>query len=178
MLLSSLVSSFSSLTFFFPLHYFVFSCNSHFLFNFHYPFLGFLFLLCLLLSIIICINPLLFVSLRFFPFIYSTHSLSLCATKDDASDKTDGKIISLCFTSDNLLVLFFFLSLLFRHFIPVHVNSFSCSVWPQRPLLSALHSTLICITILLSTSLIKLITHLKSSSALPQFNLVFNTEMV
>lgn len=153
MFLSSLVSPLISvLHSVFP---FNFLCFLHFLFNFHFPFLGFTFLLCLLLPIIICINP--FPS--FLPSLFST----LFATKDDASDKTDGKIISLCFKSYNILVLFFFLCLLFPHFIPVHhsMSTLSCSVRPQCPLLSALCSTLICVTMLLRTSFIKLITHLK-----------------
>lgn len=73
---------------------------------FNFSFLGFPFLLCLLLhlygSYAFCY---LRSSLFFLP---PSLFLPLFATKDDASDKTDGKIISLCFTSDNLLMLFFF----------------------------------------------------------------------
>lgn len=61
--------------------------------------------------------PLPFVSFTFInhwyqslPFVSSLFFLPLflSATKDDASDKTDGKIISLCFTSYCLLIFFFF----------------------------------------------------------------------
>lgn len=60
-------------------------------------------------------------------FLPHSLSLSLSATKDDASDKTDGKIISLCFTSYNLLVLFLFFFLFFFPSLhsspPLHVSS-------------------------------------------------------
>lgn len=55
-----------------------------------------------------------FCFLPFLPFYFLHHFLlppSLSATKDDASDKTDGKIISLCFTSYSLHTLFFYFSL-------------------------------------------------------------------
>lgn len=62
-------------------------------------------------------------------FFFLPHSLSLSATKDDASDKTDGKIISLSFTGFNLLVLFLFFFLFFfpplHSSPPLHVSSFS-----------------------------------------------------
>lgn len=160
----------SSLLFFFSVsrsfHYFFFllARSVHSLPLIHVPFLGFL-LYCTLL--IISINLLVV-----FPFISSPPS-SLSAPKDDASDKMDGKIISLCFTCDNLLMLSLFSFLLFHpHLLPVHFNSFSCSVWPQRPLLSLSHSILIHITTQHISSLLERFTYLRSSPALLKSNLV------
>lgn len=137
---------------------------------FIFPFFGFLFLLCLLLSIIICVNPSFLPSSFFHSLSLLLKMMPLIKRMVRSSHSASPATIYSCFS---FFFLFFSLAS-FQSTTPY--TAFSCHVWPQRPLLSAFCSTLICITVPLNTSWIKLITHLRSSFASLLF--VFNIEMV